>query len=61
MEPLELACKITYSQMKILFTTMGLQMEFFSVTKTNIFSRELLDAWILDVCSLGLKLREAFA
>ena len=38
----------------------GLSDGFFSVSKFNIFTRELLDAWVFDVCGLGLTFLEAF-
>ena len=36
----------------------GLTDAIFVATKTNTFTRELLDAWLFDKCGLGMKFRE---
>jgi len=38
----------------------GLSDGLFCASKHNVFTRELLDVWVFDVCGLGMTFREAF-
>ena len=37
----------------------GLSDGLFAVTKSHIFTRELLEVWVFDVCRIGMTFREA--
>ena len=39
----------------------GMSDGLFSTTSQHIFTRDLLDAWMFDVCGVGMSLKDAFA
>ena len=39
----------------------GMSEELFCATRRRAFTRDLLDAWMFDVCEIGISFRDAFS